>query len=86
MFRLRISVCADLLIPADLRSEIGRDAPTDEGGGLQQALKKKKKTPVAGRWCIDQMVRLIGKTCLQRHFCKMTLLWMFHHTFKVNVQ
>ncbi len=46
MFRLRISVCADLLIPADLRSESVYDAPADEGGGLQQALTK--KSPVAG--------------------------------------
>lgn len=60
MFRLRISVCADLLIPADLRSESVYDSPTDEGGGLHQALEKKN-----GVWCIDQTVRLIGKICLQ---------------------
>ncbi len=48
--------------------------------------KKKKESPVAGWWCIDQMVRLIGKTRLQWYFCKMTLLWMFRLTFKVNVQ
>ncbi len=47
---------------------------------------QKKESPVAGWWCIDQMVRLIGKTRLQRHFCKMTLLWMFRLTFNVNVQ